>query len=139
MGPHRKKPKTVSSSSSKTKGILKTGGNVLDPRSKRHQKKTTTFDEENLANTYHPSNKDYGHEKIDEPPTPYHRSPEKGKFSSPIDPAMLSQKLTNLISSNESQENDSIDENSDQSFADKMRKHYENEFKMSGSRKSDKK
>ncbi|CAG5118484.1 unnamed protein product [Candidula unifasciata] len=50
------------------KGILKPSGSV------EQHKKEIEWDEMNIIATYHPANKDYGHMKIDEPPTPFNKA-----------------------------------------------------------------
>lgn len=120
--------KTSSKNSSQTKGILKPS---QERRNKRHHKKTATFDEKNIAHTYHPLNKDYGHDKISEPPTPFHRSPERGRYSTPIDATLLSQKLTNLISTPESSHRN-YGEEDESNFQKKMKDHYKNEANKKG-------
>lgn len=84
------------------KSILKT------PRSSYEranaEKKDMKWDEGNILETYHPPNKDYGFQKIDEPKTPFERS--KGCDSDDEyqiqshSPAIDPDKLTEALDSN---------------------------------------
>ncbi|KAK3591863.1 hypothetical protein CHS0354_005066 [Potamilus streckersoni] len=60
------------------KGILKTSSS-FDKADHHSRQKETKWDEMNIIATLHPPDKDYGHMKIDEPPTPYN------KYSDPED------------------------------------------------------
>ena len=53
------------------------------------QKREMKWDEMNILATYHPEGKEYGHKKIDEPPTPYNYLPEDEEEQEGVDPDSL--------------------------------------------------
>ena len=62
-----------SSINSPAHGSSKPIKGILKHRETHHDSTEVKWDEMNILKTYHPADKDYGHMKIDEPPTPYNR------------------------------------------------------------------
>ncbi|XP_046863049.1 protein phosphatase inhibitor 2-like [Xenia sp. Carnegie-2017] len=101
----------ASTSSGKTpKGILKQTNSLEDQSVEVH------FDEMNILQTYHPSNKDYGHMKINEPPTPYSYSCEDSDTESneKLDPKKLAEKMQNVESTSKHESYDRNESSSDE-------------------------
>lgn len=79
----------------KPRGILKTSSTDLTTASEDQQRKSMKWDEMNILATYHPADKDYGHMKIDDPPTPYHSDTksESDPDDDNLDPEKLATRL----------------------------------------------
>lgn len=103
-------------------------GGTNDKKSARA--KRATFDENNVTATFHPPNKDYGHQKIDEPDTPFvptgqARPDEK---SQPVDADELRKKLLVLKQQADEQPEaaaSSVPDEHHQEFEQKRRMHYD--------------
>ncbi|EEB15948.1 protein phosphatase inhibitor, putative [Pediculus humanus corporis] len=130
-----------------SKGILKTSTSFekQGKNSKKNKPKETKWDEMNIIATLHPSEKDYGHMKIEEPKTPYNYDfddeDEVDAKERMLDPEELAEKLKNKL--DRTSKVDEFDEGSSDSeselsaeelarknvFKSKRKMHY-NEFKV---------
>ncbi|KAE8748318.1 hypothetical protein FOCC_FOCC004954 [Frankliniella occidentalis] len=78
-----------------SKGILKNSSSFdkQEGPQKKQKGKQTQWDEMNIIATLHPSDKDYGHMKIEEPKTPYNWEEGEGEPPDELDAGELAEKI----------------------------------------------
>ncbi|PSN36851.1 hypothetical protein C0J52_14968 [Blattella germanica] len=118
--------KSMASATKPKKGILKR-------ESTKPKKKSAAWDEINLIQTFHPSDKDYGFMKVDEPPTPYNYEYVPGE-EKPLDPELLAKRLQESSTAQRISSLDEIDNLTPEEkerrriFESKRRAHYSEYF-----------
>lgn len=123
-----------------SKGILKNSSSFdkQEGPQKKQKGKQTQWDEMNIIATLHPSDKDYGHMKIEEPKTPYNWEEGEGEPPDELDAGELAEKIRKsadkplkvLESESESEEDESEtpEERAKRKMFESKRKAHYNEY-----------